>query len=79
MEEQLLEILREDILATEDPLTTESDLFVAGLDSMAIMQLILALEDRFDVTIDPTEISRENFATPARIASLVRSKQNPET
>ena len=39
METKLLQIIQDEILGSPEPLTPESDLFDAGLDSMAIMQL----------------------------------------
>ena len=75
MENELLGIIRDELLDTTEPLDAESDLFAAGLDSMGIMQLILAIEDRFDTVIDPSELSRDNFATATRIATLIRTKQ----
>ncbi|MGB6220662.1 phosphopantetheine-binding protein [Haloferula sp.] len=76
MENKLLGILGDEILDLEEPLTHESDLFEAGLDSMGIMQLILAIEDQFQVVIDPSELSRDNFATVSHIAKLIHSKQS---
>ncbi|MFC7338603.1 phosphopantetheine-binding protein [Haloferula chungangensis] len=76
MENKLLGILRDELLDTAEPLDAESDLFAAGLDSMGIMQLILAIEEHFDTIIDPSELSRDNFATATRIATLIRSKQS---
>ena len=39
------------MLQTPPGFGTESDLFAAGLDSMAIMQLLLLLEERFGVSL----------------------------
>jgi acyl carrier protein len=75
MENEILGILRDEILDTSDSINAESDLFAAGLDSMGIMQLILAIEDHFNTVIDPSELSRDNFANATRIAKLIRSKQ----
>ena len=47
----------------------------AGLDSMGIMQLLLAIEDRFGVAIDPADLSRDNFSTAEKIAALVAEKK----
>lgn len=76
METELIEILRTEVLDTPDPLTPQSDLFAAGLDSMGIMQLLLAIEDRFGVAIDPADLSRENFSTAGKIAALVAEKKD---
>ncbi|MCW1914446.1 phosphopantetheine-binding protein [Luteolibacter sp. GHJ8] len=75
MEDDLIELIRTEILDTPETLTPQSDLFAAGLDSMGIMQLLLAIEDRFGVAIDPADLSRDNFSSVAKIAALVAEKQ----
>ncbi len=75
MEQELTLLLRTEILGTAEDLTPRSDLFAAGLDSMGIMQLLLSIEDRFGVAIDPAELSRENFSTAEKIAALIAGKQ----
>ncbi len=75
MEHELTDLVRTEILDTAEPLTSRSDLFSAGLDSMGIMQLLLAIEDRYGVAIDPADLSRENFSTGEKIAALVAEKQ----
>ena len=75
MEDELTELIRSEILDSAEPLSPQSDLFAAGLDSMGIMQLLLAIEDRYGVAIDPAELSRENFSTVGKIAALVAGKQ----
>ena len=54
---------------------TEDDLFEAGLDSMAIMQLLLLIEENFGVEIPMGEVTRDNFHNTAAIARLVKEKQ----
>lgn len=76
MEDQLLKILGEEMLEPEEPLQKNSNLFEAGLDSMGIMQLLIAIEDSFEVSIDPVDLSRDNFKTVNSIAELIRSKQS---
>ena len=79
MEQDLIELIRSEILDTAEPLTPQSDLFAAGLDSMGIMQLLLAIEDRFGVAMDPADLSRENFSTAEKIAALVAEKKGAAT
>ena len=78
MEKELTDLIAAEILDTDQALTPQSDLFAAGLDSMGIMQLLLVIEDRFGVAMDPAELSRENFSTAEKIAALVRSKKVAE-
>ena len=75
MEDTLLRLIRDDLLGHDGPMDTDADLFELGLDSMAIMQLQLAIEDEFGVTIEPVDLSRDNFRTITHIATLIRSKQ----
>jgi len=75
MENELTDLIATEILDTDQALTPQSDLFAAGLDSMGIMQLLLAIEDRFGVAIDPADLSRDNFSTAEKIAALVAEKK----
>jgi acyl carrier protein len=46
------------------------------LDSLAVLELVTALEDRFDITVDDEEFSGEIFETVGSLATFVESKQN---
>jgi aryl carrier-like protein len=59
------------ILDTEEPLHPESDLLALGLDSLAIMQLLLALETHAGRSLAHAEISREHLRTPSTIAAWI--------
>lgn len=70
----LTELLAREWLDREP--AADDDLFDLGLDSMAIMQLLIHIEDRFGIALDPADLSRDNFRTPARIVALLESKQS---
>ena len=78
MENELTVLIATEILDTDQALTPQSDLFAAGLDSMGIMQLLLAIEDRFGVAIDPADLSRDNFSTAEKIARLVANRKEAD-
>jgi acyl carrier protein len=44
------------------------------LDSMAVVTVITALEERFGLTVEDDEISAETFATVGALADFVESK-----
>ena len=46
-----------------------------GLDSMAMMQLLLLIEERFGLTINPAEMTRERFATASALAGFLGEKR----
>lgn len=52
----------------------DGDLFAAGLDSMAVMQLVVAVEDEYGVELGPDDLTRENLATPSTLAALIAAK-----
>jgi acyl carrier protein len=49
----------------------DGDLFAAGLDSMAVMQLVVAVEDRYEVELGPEDLTKANLATPVTLAALI--------
>ncbi len=52
----------------------DGDLFTAGLDSMAVMQLVVAVEDRFGIELGPEVLTKANLATPTTLAALIASR-----
>lgn len=65
----------EHILEPQEPLAPDTDLFSMGLDSMAMMQLLLLIEERFRLTINPAEMTRERFATASALAGFLEEKR----
>ncbi len=57
-------------------LTAESRLLgsIPELDSMAVVTVITALEDRFDIAVADDEISADTFATLGTLADFVDEK-----
>ncbi len=53
-------------------LRDDQDLYAAGLTSFAAVQLMLALEDRFDVEFADTMLNRRSFASIDAIAGCLR-------
>ena len=52
-------------------LDNDSDLYNAGLTSLATVGLMLALEDEFDIEFPDTALSRKTFASIASIAEVI--------
>lgn len=52
----------------------DGDLFEAGLDSMAVMQLVVAVEDRFEIELGPEDLTRAHLATPTTLAALIAAR-----
>ena len=57
--------------APVDQLSDDSDLYNAGLTSLATVGLMLALEDGFDIEFPDSMLSRKTFGSIASLASAV--------
>ena len=60
-----------------DVIRNDQDLYAAGLTSFAAVQLMLAIEDSFDVEFPETMLNRRSFASVDAIAGglLARDAQ----
>jgi acyl carrier protein len=74
----VLQVLRDALSlgARAERLTTESPLLGAlpEMDSMAVVNVIAALEDRFGISVDDDEISGETFATVGSLTKFIQTK-----
>jgi len=73
--ESLRSLISERMFPLAEDFSKDCDLYAEGLDSMALMQLILILEQEMGVRIGPEDLAKENFQTLAAIATLVEKKQ----
>lgn len=73
--ERVLDVL---VHVTEaEELRSEGDarLFEGGyLDSLGAVQVLFELSGEFGLTLSPTDIDREIWATPARVVSFVQQR-----
>ena len=74
---QIVRILTDSILREDrGPLTPETSLVEGGLnlDSVALLELIVGVEEAFGVRIEDEELSVELVASVGSLASFVRHK-----
>lgn len=70
--DEVVAMLREEGIADlEEGFAADGDLFAAGMDSMAVMQLIVVVEERFGAVIGPEDAGRDNLRTPDALARLI--------
>lgn len=50
---------------------TDRPLVEAGLDSVAVLQLVAAIEERFDFTLADTDLDISHFGTVDSLAALI--------
>jgi acyl carrier protein len=71
LEKRIFDIVREDILTVGEGFTPESNLVEAGLDSLALTQLMLAIEEATGVWVDESLLTEETLASVTTLAALV--------
>ena len=54
-------------------LAADADLFAAGLDSLAIVNVLMSLEERFEIELPDEMLQRRSFASIATIEAVVNS------
>jgi acyl carrier protein len=64
----------EGVLELDWDFPEDGDLFAAGLDSMAVMQLVVAVEDRYEVELGPEDLTKDHLATPATLTALIAAR-----
>lgn len=76
--EQVRSILAEVLQLGDKAQGLDSDTPLLGnlpeLDSMAVVNLVTAIEDQFDIVIDDDEISAETFETFGSLCTFVAEK-----
>lgn len=79
LEQQLVHLVSERLLETQPGFNADSNLYESGLDSMAIMQLLILIEEEYGVALPESELTRQNFSTVRSVAGLIRGRTAPST
>ncbi|WP_328928804.1 phosphopantetheine-binding protein [Streptomyces sp. NBC_00190] len=66
-------------LAERRPLTADCGLRTAGLDSMAVVELLVQLEEAYQVAIPDEELGPEAFETVGSLWAVVARQLDPAT
>ncbi len=73
VEEKIREVLTESgrLAVPADSLNSDADLFAVGLDSLAIVNVLMRLEEAFDIELPDSLLSRRSFSNIATIEEIV--------
>ncbi len=77
MKDRVLKILGE-ISGAYDEIyeNLDVDLFDSGmLDSLGMIEILIAIEEEFDIQIQPTELERSEIATPNKLITFLGNKK----
>jgi acyl carrier protein len=79
IEEQIMNFISSNLLFSDDSFPySENDSFLENgiVDSIGIMELVLFIEENFNISIENGEITPMNFDSVAKLSTYVRSKMN---
>ena len=73
MQDQVRRILAQNgrLAVPVDSLAEDADLFAAGLDSLAMVNVLMSIEEHFDIELPDEFLSRRTFASIDAIARVV--------
>jgi acyl carrier protein len=72
--QRVFEVLRDEILDPPDSFSPRSNLIDAGLDSLAVTQLLLSIEESTGIWVDEGLLTPENLESAETLATLVHSQ-----
>ncbi len=78
IQKQIVDILAE---ATGEDFSDNMDqeLYESGImDSMATVQMLLTLQETFDITVPVSEFNRDDWNTPKKLVEQVKKLQDEE-
>jgi len=76
LSQRVFEILRDEILDVGDDFTPKSDLVEMGLDSLAVTQLMLSIEESTGIWVDESLLTPENLETAEALARCVHTQMD---
>jgi acyl carrier protein len=73
VQEKIRDVLSESgrLAVPADRLDGDEDLFAVGLDSLAIVNVLMSLEEQFDIELPDELLSRRSFSSIATIEKIV--------
>ena len=71
---RVFEILRDELLEAGPGFTAQSNLLEAGLDSLAVTQLMLSIEESTGVWVDESLLTPEIFESAETLAACVHEQ-----
>ena len=72
--ERIFQILRDEILRVEGNFSPQSNLVDAGLDSLAVTQLMLSIEESTGIWVDESLLTPEHLESAETLAALVHAQ-----
>ncbi|GHW02174.1 D-alanine--poly(phosphoribitol) ligase subunit 2 [Lactobacillus nasalidis] len=78
IQKQIVEILN-DVTGEDFSDKMDQELYESGImDSMSTVQMLLTLQETFDITVPVSEFNRDDWNTPNKLVEQVKKLQDEE-
>jgi acyl carrier protein len=75
LEKLIFDVLRTELLEVGPSFTSKSNLVDVGLTSLAVVQLLLAVEERTGIWVDEADLTPENLENAETLARCVHAQR----
>jgi acyl carrier protein len=76
LKEQLRVFIVNTFMGGQGPLKDSESLFAANvIDSFAMLELLAFIEKKFGISVNPSEVTMENFDSISKIVQLIEKKK----
>jgi acyl carrier protein len=78
MEDQLKELIVDRLFLDIPPgdITTDTELSEYGVDSFYLLEIIVAIEELFEIRFEQTDINSETLKSISSLCQCIKAKQN---
>lgn len=71
IDEKVIKVVQQ-VSGTQEDLDRDVNLNVYGLDSLSRVQLVVALEDEFNISFADKDLTQDNFSTTNSVIELMK-------
>ena len=78
-ETRIRQFLSHDVLFSDGEFPYDNDTSLLGegiVDSMGVVEVVMFVQTEFGITVDPHEITRDNFDSVNKLAHYIRGKSS---
>ena len=75
MKEILVEFISGELLQNAARITPDENLLNTGIDSIGVMRLVAFIEDSFQVSVPPEDVTIQNFISVDAMERYIRSRE----
>lgn len=73
--DSLISLITDEIAPVGELIEADTDLLLTGaVDSLGVVRIVQWMEDEYDIRIDPTDVTLDNFQTVAAMVAYLEGR-----